>query len=125
MCILTFHDIYAIEYITLLLQVHNSMLSRPFNTAFKFCLKYERKTEFRKLCENLRTHLQQVYKHSNQPRSVNLEKLESQSMHLEVRLVQLDHAINLELWQEAFKVKLIISLFTPFFIDHCHLYICK
>lgn len=71
--------------------------------AFKFCLKYTRKTEFRKLCDNLRTHLTHVHRHQNQQTAINLNNPDSQAMHLETRLVQLDSAINMELWQEAFK----------------------
>lgn len=71
--------------------------------AFKFCLKYSRKTEFRKLCDNLRAHLGLVHKHQHQQTAINLNNPESQAMHLETRLVQLDSAINMELWQEAFK----------------------
>jgi len=71
--------------------------------AFKFCLKYARKTEFRKLCDNLRTHLGHIHKHQHQQRAINLNNPESQAMHLETRLVQLDSAIQMELWQEAFK----------------------
>lgn len=72
-------------------------------SAFKFCLKYNRKTEFRKLCENLRTHLGHIYKHQNQQRAININNPETQYMHLETRLVQLDSAIQMELWQEAYK----------------------
>ncbi|XP_013378702.1 eukaryotic translation initiation factor 3 subunit A [Lingula anatina] len=71
--------------------------------AFKFCLKYQRKTEFRKLCDNLRTHLGHIHKHQHQQTAINLNNPESQAMHLETRLVQLDSAIQMELWQEAFK----------------------
>uniref|UniRef100_I3M0K3 Eukaryotic translation initiation factor 3 subunit A n=1 Tax=Ictidomys tridecemlineatus TaxID=43179 RepID=I3M0K3_ICTTR len=71
--------------------------------AFKFCLQYTRKAEFRKLCDNLRMHLSQIQRHHNQSTAINLNNPESQSMHLETRLVQLDSAISMELWQEAFK----------------------
>lgn len=71
--------------------------------AFKFCLKYNRKTEFRKLCDHLRAHLGQIHRHQSQQTSVNLNNPESQAMHLETRLVQLDSAIHMELWQEAYK----------------------
>ncbi|XP_065289252.1 eukaryotic translation initiation factor 3 subunit A [Dermacentor albipictus] len=71
--------------------------------AFKFCLKYNRKTEFRKLCDHLRAHLGQIHRHQSQQTSVNLNNPESQAMHLETRLVQLDSAIQMELWQEAYK----------------------
>ncbi|ELU00557.1 hypothetical protein CAPTEDRAFT_162196 [Capitella teleta] len=71
--------------------------------AFKFCLKYTRKTEFRKLCDNLRTHLGHIHKHQHQQRAINLNNPESQAMHLDTRLVQLESAIHMELWQEAFK----------------------
>lgn len=86
---------------------NNSRVERLYHDiaqqAFKFCINYNRKTEFRKLCENLRTHLGHIHKHQNQQTSVNLNNPESQAMHLETRLVQLDSAILMELWQEAYK----------------------
>lgn len=71
--------------------------------AFKFCLKYSRRTEFRKLCDNLRNHLNNAIKHQGQPNTVNLTNPETLQLHLETRLAQLESAINMELWQEAFK----------------------
>ncbi|XP_054167038.1 eukaryotic translation initiation factor 3 subunit A-like [Oppia nitens] len=79
--------------------------------AFKFCINYNRKTEFRKLCDNLHTHLDILKKQQQQQQQVghqqqniiNLSSPESQAMHLETRLVQLDNAIQMELWQEAYK----------------------
>uniref|UniRef100_H3CBC3 Eukaryotic translation initiation factor 3 subunit A n=1 Tax=Tetraodon nigroviridis TaxID=99883 RepID=H3CBC3_TETNG len=71
---------------------------------YMFCIVYyTRKAEFRKLCDNLRMHLGQIQRHHNQSTAINLNNPESQSMHLETRLVQLDSAISMELWQEAFK----------------------
>ena len=46
--------------------------------AFKFCIKYQRKTEFRKLCDNLRLHLGHVTKHQNQASAINLNNPDSQ-----------------------------------------------
>lgn len=86
---------------------NNSRVERLYQDiaqqAFKFCLNYTRKTEFRKLCDNLRTHLGHIHKHQHQQTAINLNNPDSQAMHLETRLVQLDSAINMELWQEAFK----------------------
>ena len=47
----------------------------------------------------LRTHLGHVHKHQHQQTAINLNNPDSQAMHLETRLVQLDSAINMELWQ--------------------------
>ncbi|XP_038613557.1 eukaryotic translation initiation factor 3 subunit A [Tachyglossus aculeatus] len=86
---------------------NNSRVERLYHDiaqqAFRFCLQYTRKAEFRKLCDNLRMHLTQIQRHHNQSTAINLNNPESQSMHLETRLVQLDSAISMELWQEAFK----------------------
>ncbi|CAL8299677.1 unnamed protein product [Merluccius merluccius] len=86
---------------------NNSKVERLYHDiaqqAFKFCLQYTRKAEFRKLCDNLRMHLGQIQRHHNQSTAINLNNPDSQSMHLETRLVQLDSAISMELWQEAFK----------------------
>lgn len=79
--------------------------------AFQFCIKYNRKTEFRKLCDNLHTHLdilkkQQIQNQQighQQQNAINLNSPESLAMHLETRLVQLESAIQMELWQEAYK----------------------
>lgn len=47
----------------------------------------------------LHTHMEHVLKHQNQQRAINLNNAESQTMHLETRLVLLDSSIQIELWQ--------------------------
>lgn len=71
--------------------------------AFHFCLKYNRKMEFRKLCEKLRKHLEDISKPSSQTTGVSINKSETQQLNLDTRLYQLDSAIQMELWQEAYK----------------------
>eukprot|EP00127_Corallochytrium_limacisporum_P001501 Clim_evm7s61 gene=Clim_evmTU7s61 len=71
--------------------------------AFEFCLRYGRKTEFRRLCELLRNHLIQVSRGGSQPNHINLNNPDSLQMHLETRFAQLNTAIKMELWQEAYR----------------------
>uniref|UniRef100_A0A7I5E9A5 Eukaryotic translation initiation factor 3 subunit A n=5 Tax=Trichostrongylidae TaxID=6315 RepID=A0A7I5E9A5_HAECO len=71
--------------------------------SFQFCSKYQRRTEFRKLCELLRLHLNQIQKHQHLAHVVKLSSPESLSMMQETRLCQLDTAIQMELWQEAYR----------------------
>lgn len=80
--------------------------------AFQFCTKFNRKTEFRKLCDNLRTHMDYLRKTQlnaqqqpthNQSHMVNLNNPESLAMQLETRLIQLESATQIELWQEAYR----------------------
>ncbi|GBC01159.1 hypothetical protein RclHR1_04090010 [Rhizophagus clarus] len=71
--------------------------------AFQFCLKYTRKTEFRRLCDLLRNHLQNIAKYAHQQHSINLNEPESLQRHLDTRFNQLNAAVELELWQEAFR----------------------
>ncbi|CAL8085723.1 unnamed protein product [Orchesella dallaii] len=72
--------------------------------AFKFCLTYSRKTEFRQLCERLRKHFDIILNRSFSPmNSIDFSSPETQQLHMETRLAQLDSAISLELWQEAYK----------------------
>ena len=66
---------------------------------FHFCQQYNRRPEFRKLCDTIRTHFSQSQKYSQQMYSVNFQLPETQALHLETRLVQLDTAIAMELWQ--------------------------
>ena len=71
--------------------------------AFSFCQRYTRKTEFRRLCELLRNHLQNAAKYQSQPHSINLSDPDTLQRHLDTRFQQLNVAVELELWQEAFR----------------------
>lgn len=71
--------------------------------AFKFCLKHQRKVEFRRLCETLRLHLSNVAKYSHQQHSINLSDPDTLQHHLDTRFAQLNTSVELELWQEAFR----------------------
>lgn len=71
--------------------------------AFQFCLKYNRKMEFRKLTEKLRKHLDDISKISSQSGNVSITRPETQQLNLDTRLYQLESAIQMELWQEAYK----------------------
>ncbi|KAM5541609.1 hypothetical protein V8D89_004799 [Ganoderma adspersum] len=71
--------------------------------AFKFCLKHQRKVEFRRLCETLRLHLGNVAKYAHQPHSINLSDPDTLQHHLDTRFAQLNTSVELELWQEAFR----------------------
>ncbi|KAI5804573.1 hypothetical protein EDC01DRAFT_686596 [Geopyxis carbonaria] len=71
--------------------------------AFQFCLKYARKTEFRRLCELLRNHVQNAAKYASQMHAINLNDPDTLQRHLDTRFQQLNVAVELELWQEAFR----------------------
>lgn len=75
--------------------------------SFAFCLQYQRRNEFRKLSDMLRLHLSQVQKaqlsQTIPAHAIKLTNIESLTLMLETRLCQLDTAINMELWQEAYK----------------------
>ena len=71
--------------------------------AFGFCLKYKRAVEFRRLCEILRNHIQSQTKVD--PKWKEKEPLTPEAMqtHLETRFSQLNTAIDMQLWQEAYR----------------------
>ena len=71
--------------------------------AFAFCLTHTRKTEFRRLCETLRSHLLSSQKYAHQSHSINLSDPDTLQRHLDTRFDQLNTAVELELWQEAFR----------------------
>ncbi|VDK46888.1 unnamed protein product [Anisakis simplex] len=71
--------------------------------SFEFCAKYQRRTEFRKLCDHLRMHLSQIQKQQHLAHVVKLTSAESLTLMQDTRLIQLNTAIQMELWQEAYR----------------------
>ncbi|KAJ1938174.1 eukaryotic translation initiation factor 3 subunit A, partial [Linderina macrospora] len=73
------------------------------NEAIEFCKKYERKTEFRRLCDIMRNHLQTIVKYAHQANSVNLSEPETMQRFLDTHFHQLNTATDMELWQESYR----------------------
>uniref|UniRef100_A0A1X7VGV1 Eukaryotic translation initiation factor 3 subunit A n=1 Tax=Amphimedon queenslandica TaxID=400682 RepID=A0A1X7VGV1_AMPQE len=80
--------------------------------AFAFCLEYKRRTEFHKLCDILRNHLSQIENAERQlaqdkqqanQYAQKLDSAETIQCLVDTRFEQLDKAIAIDLWQEAFK----------------------
>ncbi|KAK0409920.1 hypothetical protein QR680_004835 [Steinernema hermaphroditum] len=71
--------------------------------SFKFCIRYKRRAEFRKLCDILRLHLNQIQKSQHLGHVVKLTSTESLSLMQETRLFQLDTAVQMQVWQEAYR----------------------
>jgi translation initiation factor 3 subunit A len=86
---------------------NNSKLERLYQDAamssFEFCVAFDRKKEFRNLCDTLRKHYKQIGQYTNQVNPINFSNPESLHYHINVRLLQIKAAARMELWQEAFK----------------------
>ena len=98
--------IYQVRAATRMLE--SVLILSPFTQniaqqTFKFCLKHQRKVEFRRLCEILRQHLTKVAKYSHQAHAINLTDADTLQRHLDTRFAQLNTSAELELWQEAFR----------------------
>lgn len=76
------------------------------NRAYQFCVDNNRKSEFRRLCEMIRTHLQSVSQNNDKYAPmypIDLSSPDTLQRYLEMRFNQLTAAVKLELWQEAFR----------------------
>lgn len=71
--------------------------------AFGFCKSHSRRSEFRRLCEQLRKDVINAQKYSHQNFGINFSEPETLSRHLDTRFAQLETAVEMELWQEAFR----------------------
>ncbi|KAL3311948.1 Eukaryotic translation initiation factor 3 subunit A, partial [Cichlidogyrus casuarinus] len=67
--------------------------------AYDFCIKYGRKNEFKKLTEALRVHSTRNQWQSNQ----QPPNPELQSLQIRIRMKQLDSAMDLEMYNDAFR----------------------
>ncbi|VDL61154.1 unnamed protein product [Hymenolepis diminuta] len=72
--------------------------------AFQFCVDYRRNTEFRKLGDMIRMHTSRIQNTPGALNGINLNNSDTQILHFETRLRQLDCAMQLEMYNEAFKI---------------------
>ncbi|CAG9465021.1 unnamed protein product [Pedinophyceae sp. YPF-701] len=84
-----------------------SLYAMTSHRALAFCLKYQRATEFRRLCDILRNHLKNLHDPQQRQRDridrPDLTQAESLQRYLDTRFEQLRVAAELSMWQEAFR----------------------
>lgn len=78
--------------------------------AFEFCQKFARKTEFRRLCELLRNHVQNATKYQSQMHAINISDPDTLQRHLDTRFQQLNVAVELNYGKRLFAVLKISTL---------------
>jgi len=94
----------------------NSKLEHVYHatsvSAFKFCRTYQRRTEFRRLCDLLRMHLGNLQKYGDDSSAAKPNSKvrgwegwtsEAIELHLQTRFAQLETASNLKLYTEGFR----------------------
>lgn len=100
----------------------NSKLERLYHVtavgALQFCSEYKKRTEFRRLCDLLRIHLQNLHKYGGAAAMAKVEDgakpnnkirgwegwtTESIELHLQTRFTQLETASTLHLYTEGFR----------------------
>lgn len=94
----------------------NSKLEHVYHatsvSAFKFCRSYQRRTEFRRLCDLLRMHLGNLQKYGDESVAAKPNSKvrgwegwssESIELHLQTRFAQLQTASELKLYTEGFR----------------------
>mmetsp|Transcript_20325 Transcript_20325/g.47632 ORF Transcript_20325/g.47632 Transcript_20325/m.47632 type:complete len:972 (-) Transcript_20325:112-3027(-) len=94
----------------------NSKLEHVYHatsvSAFAFCRTYQRRTEFRRLCDLLRMHLGNLQKYGDDSASAKPNSKvrgwegwtsEAIELHLQTRFAQLETAGNLKLYTEGFR----------------------
>ncbi|SCU94576.1 LANO_0E07228g1_1 [Lachancea nothofagi CBS 11611] len=87
---------------------NNSQLELTYsgavNRTMNFCLKYNRKNEFKRLAEMLRQHLDSAnYQHKYNNYTVDLSDASTLQRYLDQRFQQVNVSVKLELWHEAFR----------------------
>mmetsp|Transcript_23138 Transcript_23138/g.54706 ORF Transcript_23138/g.54706 Transcript_23138/m.54706 type:complete len:970 (-) Transcript_23138:638-3547(-) len=94
----------------------NSKLEHVYHatsvSAFQFCRAYQRRTEFRRLCDLLRMHLGNLQKYGDDSSAAKPNSKvrgwegwssEAIELHLQTRFAQLETASNLKLYTEGFR----------------------
>lgn len=71
--------------------------------AFAFCRSRGRRSELRRLCEQLRKDVVNAQKYTGSNFGIDFSDTDTLARHLDTRFAQLDAAVELELWQEAFR----------------------
>ncbi|AMD18708.1 HBL194Cp [Eremothecium sinecaudum] len=79
--------------------------SGAVNRAMQFCLKYNRKNEFKRLADMLRQHLDTAnyYRAKFRQHTVDLSDADTLQRYLDQRILQVNVSVKLELWHEAFR----------------------
>ncbi|OAF71357.1 hypothetical protein A3Q56_00867 [Intoshia linei] len=71
--------------------------------SLKYCLKYGRKTDFKKLIDYFRNHLKYIRKAVIKPYSVNMNIPDTQQLFIEIRKEMVNTSLQMHLFQDAFK----------------------